>query len=444
MAYIRLAVLLLVVVPVIHAQWSRINTRYGNIFAFDDVLFLASMSTGSNDTLYRSTDHGVTWLKTIGTLRGRTYLHGMTKIGANIYGANGGQGSNGDSTYVWVSSDQGASWTRYGKSYQPPTVSNPMALFSVNGALYIAHNQSYVYTTSDNGLTWTEVMRSKLPALSSYLINAFAANGSAWYSSVNSDLLGIWKTTNAAATPFIRTVTSVSIFGNQGVFDLATNGTTVIGGTSFGVVRTAVAASDTVMNTSNTGLPPGSFTGTSGFVQSLFYHGGAFYVNLQNTGTVSRTFRSTDEGLNWKELPTGLPTNIATTIQQFAATSTHLFCAVSSSVDTIIGTWRIPIAGLTNVNSSASSPTHFSLEQNYPNPFNPSTTISFTLQTSGFSSLKIYDMMGREAATLANEFLEAGVVHQRLFNAERLSSGIYIARLTSGSQHQIRRMMLLK
>ncbi len=91
-----------------------------------------------------------------------------------------------------------------------------------------------------------------------------------------------------------------------------------------------------------------------------------------------------------------------------------------------------------------SAPSVFALSQNYPNPFNPSTTIEFTLQTSGLTSLKIYDAIGREVATLVNEVLEAGVYHQGTFDASRLASGVYFARLTSTGKVQIKKMVLMK
>ncbi len=92
----------------------------------------------------------------------------------------------------------------------------------------------------------------------------------------------------------------------------------------------------------------------------------------------------------------------------------------------------------------ASAPAKFELAQNYPNPFNPSTTIGFTLQVSGSTTLKIYDAIGREVATLVNENLEAGVYHQRVFDASKVSSGIYLARLQNGNSIHIKKMMLMK
>jgi uncharacterized delta-60 repeat protein len=89
-------------------------------------------------------------------------------------------------------------------------------------------------------------------------------------------------------------------------------------------------------------------------------------------------------------------------------------------------------------------PRVFALAQNFPNPFNPNTTIRFTLQETGRTTLKIYDAVGREVAQLADEVLEAGVYHQRVFDGARLASGVYFARLTSGGQMQMKKLLLMK
>ncbi|MBK9099018.1 MAG: choice-of-anchor B family protein [bacterium] len=85
----------------------------------------------------------------------------------------------------------------------------------------------------------------------------------------------------------------------------------------------------------------------------------------------------------------------------------------------------------------------FSLEQNYPNPFNPSTQIKFTIEKSGFVSLKIFNGIGQEISTLINEEKNAGT-YKVTFNASDLPSGIYFARLISGNQTEIIKMSLLK
>lgn len=86
---------------------------------------------------------------------------------------------------------------------------------------------------------------------------------------------------------------------------------------------------------------------------------------------------------------------------------------------------------------------HFQLEQNYPNPFNPSTTIRFSLNRSEQVTLKVYDLRGKEVATLLDENLPMGE-HGAVFDAGSLPSGVYVYRLTTSSFSQARKAMLLK
>ena len=89
-------------------------------------------------------------------------------------------------------------------------------------------------------------------------------------------------------------------------------------------------------------------------------------------------------------------------------------------------------------------PTVFNLTQNYPNPFNPSTNLEFTVPTDGRATLKVFNMLGQEVATLFNDNAAAGVRHQVQFNAANLASGIYFSQLEFAGKVQIRKMLLLK
>ena len=77
-------------------------------------------------------------------------------------------------------------------------------------------------------------------------------------------------------------------------------------------------------------------------------------------------------------------------------------------------------------------PIQFALAQNYPNPFNPSTKISFSIPEKSFTTLKIYDILGNEVATLLNEEKPVGN-YEVQFDASKLSSGVYFYRLQSNS-----------
>ncbi len=93
--------------------------------------------------------------------------------------------------------------------------------------------------------------------------------------------------------------------------------------------------------------------------------------------------------------------------------------------------------------TAAIEPKEFALQQNYPNPFNPSTAINYQLSENSFTTLYVYDALGREVATLVNEVKEAGSYTVQ-FDGERLSSGIYFARLSSSGKTQMRKMLLMK
>ena len=93
-------------------------------------------------------------------------------------------------------------------------------------------------------------------------------------------------------------------------------------------------------------------------------------------------------------------------------------------------------------------PSKFELYQNYPNPFNPSTTIKFKLPESGFTTLKIFDLYGKEIGTLINDKLNAGTYELKFsldeLKDKSLTSGVYFYQLKSGKYQETKKMILLK
>jgi hypothetical protein len=129
-----------------------------------------------------------------------------------------------------------------------------------------------------------------------------------------------------------------------------------------------------------------------------------------------------------------------------------LWAVSISPVATQVNGWAVGESGIilhyqrrsSSVTQDAKSRlTGFALMQNYPNPFNPSTIIQFTIPHSQLTILQVFDVLGREVATLVNENLNAGS-YETTFDASGLASGIYFYRLTSDAQSLTKKLTLIR
>jgi surface protein len=108
--------------------------------------------------------------------------------------------------------------------------------------------------------------------------------------------------------------------------------------------------------------------------------------------------------------------------------------------------WSIRDLGLditSSIDQNENIPIKYSLSQNYPNPFNPTTSIEYSVPSKEYVTLKVYDIQGREVATLVNEPKEAGKYTVN-FDAAKLASGLYIYKLKCGNQVSSKKMLLIK
>ncbi len=118
------------------------------------------------------------------------------------------------------------------------------------------------------------------------------------------------------------------------------------------------------------------------------------------------------------------------------------FTATATDAAGNTSAFSAPLQPTTVVEFSSELPQEFSLQQNYPNPFNPETTIAFALPHPAIVTLKIFNLLGNEIATLLQQPLSAGN-HKVTFKAENLSSGVYFYHLQAGEFVQTRKMVLL-
>jgi hypothetical protein len=153
-------------------------------------------------------------------------------------------------------------------------------------------------------------------------------------------------------------------------------------------------------------------------------------------GAEGGVYMSKDDGDSWILINSGLSFNTAYSFvinslgEIFAGTSGgYVFRSVNSTTS---------IIGLNN-----RAPSVFVLTQNYPNPFNPTTTIKYSIPKLSFVTIKIYDVIGSEVATLVNEEKPFGN-YELNWSAANLPSGVYFYQLKAGNYINIKKMILLK
>ena len=157
--------------------------------------------------------------------------------------------------------------------------------------------------------------------------------------------------------------------------------------------------------------------------------------------TTTRTANFTQTG-NWFDFFTGLPMDVSDVNMQLELGPGEFKIYTTKQFFT-------PADGIFVSNEDEDRiandvPTVFALNQNYPNPFNPSTTISYDLDRTSEVTLEIFDSLGRRVATLVNGNTQQAGSYNLSYDASNLASGIYLIRLATQTNVQIRKMTLIK
>ena len=343
------------------------------------------------------------WIQTNGPYGG--FINCFAVSGTNLFAGTTRGG-------VFLSTNNGTSWSAVNTGLWYTDV-RALAVSGTN--LFAGTYGGGVFLSTNNGTSWRAVMTG----LTNMNVRALAVSGTNLFAGTSGGGVFI-STNNGTSWRAVNTgLTSTDVLA------LAVSGTNLFAGTWGGGVFLSTN-NGTSWSAVNTGL-------TNTYVMALAVSGTNLFAGTYGGGV----FLSTNNGTSWSAVNTGL-TN--TYVLALAVSGTNLFAGTFGD-----GVWRRPLSEMiTSVSLSSSKlPTEFSLEQNYPNPFNPTTTISFSLPSKSFVSLKVFDALGRKVSALVSEELLAGT-YVRQWNAVGLPSGVYFYRLQAGDFTDTRKLIIIR
>ncbi|MBZ0263727.1 T9SS type A sorting domain-containing protein [bacterium] len=337
-------------------------------------------------------------------------------------------GRNSDNRQVdgYFSDDDGETWTQMdGFGMDAEGYGFTSVIESDNGTIYAGHEALGLFSSTDNGASWNHINSEAVGTL------RMAGDGSLYFSSWqgvkrSSDGGNSWTTLDDIGTPGANTASPVTAsFIVQDWMDIER---TLDGGATW-------------MNIFNN-LQPAIEGNWISEVPAMCYNDeGDLYVSViaENPQTYRKTtyiLKSDNDGTDFVNV-TGRSSIKSAVVENLRLTSNGGVAA-----HTNMG-WFGEEIEVDVQEGQVIQPITFSLSQNYPNPFNPTTTIQFSLSSSAFAKLTVYDMMGREISQLVNQTLSRGQ-HEVQFDASTLASGVYLYRLQSGKQTITNRMYLIK
>ncbi len=390
--------------------------------------------------VFSSTDGGNTWRQSSsGLLAQRTTR--LMNIGSSLFAFGNG---------VYVSPDNGANWSS-ADSGLPKNFYDVNAVGKSNTSMFLAVLYT-LYRSTDNGVVWNQVT-SGLPSF--FTATSILSSGSNLYMTCNdvyksTDDGASWTAMNTGlyagsiveygGTLFVGTNQGMSRSTNQG-----TTWSTINTGLPnfFNVASVTLFGSDLfiaenygsrIYKSTNNGDSWASVTNLPGSnpVQSLLVVGNDLYGTSSNGGI----FISKNRGSSWSKISTGLP---QTTLFPIIVANGYLYSGTDGN-----SIWKRQLTDFTAVHEIPDAvPSGFSLSQNYPNPFNPTTNFTFQILDFGLVTLRIYDVVGREVATVVNDNLHPGT-YTASWDASGQPSGVYYYRLMSGAGSEIKKMVLTK
>jgi len=339
----------------------------------------------------------------------------------------------GYSTGIYRSTSNGDYWEQLNLFNYTPTDSYAL-LVADNDYIFIGIDDNppyYLARSTDYGDNWTDLsgwFTRPVYSLASFQNNIYAGTdgegvkistnyGDSWYQSSLDSMFITYLTVNDSGDIFAGEC-------DGGLYRSTDNGTNWVELSNPWVNSYSCIASILLVN------------------QDYIFVGLGRWANVNDSNLV---FRSSDNGSTWELSDSGINSDAINNLLFSSDSSLYATTRDGLYKSTNFGDSWLPVEPfVTDVktNDFENPPTVFALQQNYPNPFNPTTVIGYQIPRGVFVTLKVYDMLGREVATLVNEEKAAGE-YQVNFATEGLASGVYIYRMQVNNFIESKKMILL-
>ena len=423
------------------AQWTVVsqvpsNPNINSISVVDqNVVWVACDA----NRLYKTTNGGTNWLlRNAGLPTGN--LYGISAIDTTTCWVGTVAGS------IYKTNDGGITWSlQFSLS---GSFTNGIKMYNANYGVYYGDptgsGQPYQFRyTTNGGTNWLLSPTAPIAGNEFGVVNAWDWIDTTrfWIGSANlaasAPNAKVYKTTSGFGGGNWSSVNISGTGGAQGLYYQAvafTDANNGMVGSNGGDIRKTTDGGNTWQNVTN---PPGFTT-----FAAINFHGmkdGSNIIRISlSDGAAYKVYKTTNLGTAWTEevLPALGQTNGVQHMQfingnlGFAGGNLGVFMRFGNP------------SGINTLNSEL--PDGFALGQNYPNPFNPSTKINFSIPTSANTTLKIFDAVGKEVATVLNEFVNAGNYTVDFIAPSNMNSGVYFYTLSAGEFRLTKKLMLVK